>query len=119
LSDVLVKNVDEKLYAQLKAEAASQRKSVGQAFNEAVKTWLASRPQGDSEREMNVQAYVRVKGRMARHPNDYFVIAKGEYLGHFPTLKEAFGVLKKTRVTKALVVHYTPQGEWLGGALEA
>jgi plasmid stability protein len=119
LSDVLVKNVDEKLYARLKAEAASERKSVGQVFNEAVRAWLASRRYRDLERELNVRVYLKVKGRMAQHPNDYFVIAKGEYLGHYSSLREAFGELKKARTTKGLVLHSQSPGEWLGGALEA
>ena len=119
MSDVLVKNVDPRLYAQLKAEAASQRKTVGEVFNEVVKSWLATRGLRDLERERNVEAYLKIKERMAQHPNDYFVIAKGDYLGHFRTLSQAFSVLKRHRVTKALVIRYQDAGEWLGGSLEA
>ena len=119
MSDVLLKNVDPSTYAQLKAEAASQRKTVGEVFNEVVKSWLATRERKDLERERNVEAYLKIKGRMAQHPNDYFVIAKGDYLGHFRTLSQAFSVLKRHRVTKALVIRYQDAGEWLGGSLEA
>lgn len=114
-----MKNVDRRLYGQLKAEAASQGTTVGQVFNDVVKAWLANKPARDEERERNVEAYLKIKGRMGRHPNDYFVIAKGDYMGHFPNLSEAFRVLKRVRVKKALVVHNEPPGEWLGGSLEA
>jgi len=119
LSDVLLKKVDPKLYARLKAEAASESKSVGAVFNEAVKVWLATRAARDEEREQNVEVYLKIKKRISRYPNDYFVIARGTYLGHFPSLSKAFRKLKENRATKALVVHYQPSGEWLGGSLEA
>jgi hypothetical protein len=118
LSDVLLKKVNPKLYARLKAEAASESKSVGEAFNEAVRFWLGTRGSKDEERERNVEVYLKVKQRIPRHPNDYFVIAKGTYLGHFRSLSKAFRILKENRATKALVVRYQPSGEWLGGSLE-
>ena len=119
MSDVLLKNVDPKLYARLKAEAASQSKTVGQVFNEAVKVWLGARGAKDEERERNVEVYEKIKKTIPQHPNDYFVIAKGTYLGHFRSLSKAFSVLKEKRTSKALVVRYQPSGEWLGGSLEA
>ena len=119
MSDVLLKKVDPKLYARLKAEAASESKSVGEVFNEAVKVWLATRAARDDERERNVEVYQRIKHQMPRHPNDYFVIAKGTYIGHFRSLSQAFRILKESRTSKALVVRHQPSGEWLGGSLEA
>ncbi len=119
MSDVLLKKVDPKLYARLKAEAASQSKAVGEVFNEAVRAWLATRGPRDEERERNVEAYLKIKTRMSRHPNDYFVIANGTYLGQFRSLSQAFKILKDNRATKALVVRYQPSAEWLGGSLEA
>ena len=119
MSDVLLKKVNPTLYARLKAEAASQSKSVGEVFNEAVKVWLDTKRPRDEERERNVEVYLTMKKKFSQHPNDYFVIANGTYLGHFRALSEAFRVLKATRSTKALVVHYQPSGEWLGGSLEA
>jgi DNA repair protein RadC len=118
LPDVLLKKVDPKLYARLKAEAAAESKSVGAAFNEAVKVWLASKGAKDEERERNVEVYLKIKKRIPQHPNDYFVIAKGTFLGRFHSLSEAFEKLKENQATKALVVHYQPSGEWLGGSLE-
>jgi hypothetical protein len=118
LSDVLLKKVDPKLYARLKAEAASESKSVGEVFNEAVRVWLASRGAKDEERERNVEIYMKIKQKIPQHPNDYFVIAKGTYLGHFRSLSKAFRILKENRTTKALVVRYQPPAEWLGGSLE-
>jgi hypothetical protein len=119
LSDVLLKKVNPTLYARLKAEAASQSKSVGEVFNEAVKVWLATKRPRDEERERNVEVYLTMKKRFSQHPDDYFVIANGTYLGHFRSLSQAFRTLKATRSTKALVVLYQPSGEWLGGSLEA
>lgn len=119
MSDVLVKKVDSKLYARLKAEAAAERKSVGEVFNEAVRVWLASRGARDEERERNVEVYLKIKRRFQQHPNDYFVIAKGNYLGHFRSLSQAFRVLKENHASKALVLRHQPSGEWLGGSLEA
>lgn len=118
MSDVLLKKVDPKLYARLKAEAASESKTVGEVFNEVVRAWLGSRAAKDEERERNVEAYLKVKQRIPHHPNDYFVIAKGTYLGHFRSLSKAFKILKENRARKALVVRYQPSGEWLGGSLE-
>jgi hypothetical protein len=118
LSDVLLKKVDPKLYARLKAEAAAESKSVGEVFNEAVKVWLSTRGAKDEERERNVEVYLKIKQRIPEHPNDYFVIAKGAYFGHFRSLSKAFGILKENRATKALVVRYQPSGEWFGGSLE-
>lgn len=121
MSDVLLKKVDPKLYARFKAEAATQSKTVGEAFNEAVKAWLATKGPRDEERERNVEAYLKIKKRISQHPNDYFVIAKGTFLGHYHSLTEAFRILKEKdiRATKALVVHQQRSGEWLGGSLEA
>lgn len=119
MSDVLLKKVDPTLYARLKAEAASQSKSVGEVFNEAIKVWLAAKRPRDEERERNVEVYLTLKKRFSQHPNDYFVIANGTYLGHFRSLSQAFRILKATRSRKALVVHSQPSGEWLGGSLEA
>ena len=119
MSDVLLKKVDPKLYARLKAEAASESKSVGAVFNEAVKVWLATRGVRDEERERNVEVYLKIKKRISQHPNDYFVIAKGTYLGHFRSLSKAFEKLKENQTTKALVLHYQPSGEWLGGSVRS
>ena len=119
LSDVLLKKVNPALYARLKAEAASQSKSVGEVFNEAIKVWLAAKKPRDEERERNVAVYLTMKKRFSQHPNDYFVIANGEYLGHYRSLSHAFRRLKATGSRKALVVHNQPSGEWLGGSLEA
>ena len=118
MSDVLLKKVDPKLYARLKAEAAAESKSVGEVFNEAVKVWLTTKAGKDEERERNIEVYLKIKRRMPQHPDDYFVIAKGTYLGHFHSLSDAFRVLKENRTDKALVVRHQPAGEWLGGSLE-
>ena len=119
MSDVLLKNVDSKVYAQLKAEAASERKTMGAVFNEAVRAWLVMKRQKDPERERNVEVYKTLKTKIAQHPKDYFVIARGEYVGRFQTLSQAFSALKRNHVTKAIIVRSQPEGEWLGGSLEA
>jgi len=119
MSDVLLKKVDSRLYSRLKAEAAARGKTVGEVFNEAVKVWLTVQRGRDEERERNVERYMEVKKELLKHPREYFVIAKGSFLGRFPTLAEAFRVMKENKATKGLVVR-APQhsGEWLGGSLE-
>lgn len=118
MSDVLLKRVNPRLYAQLKAEAAARGKTVGDVFNEAVRVWLTVQRRRDDERENNLEAYAKIKDEVQRHPREYFVIAKGAYLGHFPTLAEAFRVMKENKTTKGLVVRSQPSGEWLGGSFE-
>lgn len=119
MTDVLLKKIDPKLYARLKARAASDGKSVSEAFNEAVRVWLAINRTKDEERGRNVEVYLKIKRSIPQHPNEYFVIAKGAYLGHFRSLSLAFRKLKENQATKALVVHYQPSGEWLGGSIES
>ena len=118
MADVLLKKVDPKLYSRLKAEAAARGTTVAEAFNEAVKVWLVVQQRRDDERERNVEAYLKIKRELAKHPQEYFVIAKGTYLGRFPTLAEAFRVMKENKTTKGLVVRAQSSGEWLGGSLE-
>lgn len=118
MSDVLLKNVDPKLYARLKAEAAAREKTVGEMFNEAVNVWLATQQNRDFERERNIKPYLEIKDEIEKHPDQYFVIANGAFLGRFPTLSEAFRVMKEHKATKGFVIRSQPSGEWLGGSLE-
>lgn len=118
MSNVLLKKVDPKLYARLKADAAARGKTVGQVFNEAVRVWLESRHEVDEERERNIEAYLRIKKELTKHPKEYFVIAKGVYRGRFRTLGEAFKAMKQDNETKGLIIKYQAGGEWLGGSLE-
>lgn len=39
--DTTVRGLDEEVYRQMKARAALEGKTIGQAFNEAIRAWLA------------------------------------------------------------------------------
>jgi len=114
-----LKKVDRRLYSRLKAEAAARRKTVGELFNEAVSVWLASQRRTDMERERNLEVYLDIRKELVKHPGEYFVIVKGAFRGRFPTLREAFKVVRENKTTKALVLRAQASGEWLGGSLEA
>ena len=118
MSDVLLKKVDRKLYSHLKAEAAARGKTVGQVFNEAVRVWLTVQQSRDIERERNVEAYLEIKEELLKHPGEYFVIAKGTFLGRFPTLGDAFKRMKENSTTRGFVIRSQASGEWLGGSIE-
>jgi len=118
LSDVLLKKVDRKLYSRLKAEAAMRGKTVGQVFNEAVRVWLTVQQSRDIESERNVEAYLEIKEELLKHPGEYFVIAKGTFLGRFPTLGDAFKRMKDNGTTRGFVIRSQASGEWLGGSIE-
>jgi hypothetical protein len=39
--DTTIRNIDERIYRELKAKAALEGKTVGEALNEAIHAWLA------------------------------------------------------------------------------
>ena len=119
MSDVLLKKVDRKLYSRLKAEAAARGKTVGEVFNEAVRVWLMAQRSRDIEKERNLEAYLDIKEEILEHPGEYFVIAKGSFLGRFRTLHDAFKQMRENKTTKGFVIRSQPSGEWLGGSIES
>jgi len=119
MSDVLLKKVDRKLYSMLKAEAAARGKTVGEVFNEAVRVWLMAQRSRDIEKERNLEAYLDIKEEILEHPGEYFVIAKGSFLGRFRTLHDAFKQMRENKTTKGFVIRSQPSGEWLGGSIES
>jgi hypothetical protein len=117
MTDVLLKRVDRRLYLRLKAEASARGKTVGEVFNEAVRTWLTVQQSRDLEKERNMEVYLSVKEEISKSPEAYFVIAKGNFLGRFPTLHDALLRMKENRATKGFVIRSQPSGEWLGGSI--
>jgi hypothetical protein len=117
VSDVLLKKVDRRLYLRLKAEAAARGKTVGQIFNEAVRTWLMVQEKADVEKERNMEAYAVIKDQIHKSPGEYFVVANGSFLGRFSNLVDALRRMKQEKATKGFVIRSQPSGEWLGGSI--
>jgi hypothetical protein len=118
MASVLLKKVNPTLYARLKAEAAVQGKTMGEVFDEAVEFWLNARRPVDYEKKSNLEAYLKIRQSIMKHPDEYFVIAKGKSLGRFPSLSDAFQAMKDIKTTKGLIVRAPQSGEWLGGSLQ-
>lgn len=114
----MLKKVDRRLYSRLKAEAAVRGKTVGEIFNEAIRVWLAVQQGRDMEKERNLEVYSQIKTDLLKHPGEYFVIAKGAFLGRFPTLSDAFRVMRENKSAKGFILRSQASGEWLGGSLE-
>ena len=113
-----MKDIDERLYAQVKSEAAKSRRKVGELINEAISVWLNSRTKLDEEGELNMKIYNQLKGEIGKHPNEYVVIARGEFLGRFLTLKEAAASVKSKKTDRAIIIKGRAEGEWLGGSFQ-
>ena len=66
--DTTIRNVDEQMYRQLKAKAALQGKTVGEALNEAIRAWIegpAASPRNGSLRDLQPQPWRRGSERVS------------------------------------------------------
>lgn len=124
---LVIKNAEEKLLREFKAEAARRGLSLSEAFEEAVKHWLTSRHREVlSEVDLNNAAYESLESSIKAHEGQYVVIAEGKLMGVFSSLEEVSGALKKVHppLKHALVVKIGVDDrcleglEWLGGSIE-
>jgi len=67
----------------------------------------------------DLEAYLKIKKEILEHPSEYFMMAKGSFLGRFPTLHDAFKQMRENKTTKGFVIRSQPSCEWLGGSIES
>jgi len=123
---LVIKNAQEKILREFKAEAARRGLSLSQAFEEAVKYWLTFKDREVlSEADLNNIAYESLENDFREHSGKYAVVVEGRLAGIFASLEEVSAALRKFHPTPkhALVVKIgfddrVLEGlEWLGGSM--
>ncbi len=124
---LVIKNADERLVREFKAEAIRRGLTLSQAFEEAVRVWLDLKDKLlITEQDVNNLAYESLKEELRKQEGKYAVIARGKLVGLFDSLEEVASALKGLRppIRNALVVKIGEDDrtrrelEWLGGSLE-
>ncbi len=124
---LVIKNADERLIREFKAEAVRRGLTLSRAFEEAVRIWLDLRDKLlVTEQDANNLAYESIEGELRKHRGKYAVIAGGKLMGLFDSLEEVATALRglEPPVRNALVVKIGKDDkerrelEWLGGSLE-
>jgi len=123
---LVIKNAEEKILREFKAEAARRGLSLSQAFEEAVKYWLTFKDREVlSEADLNNIAYESLENDFREHNGKYIVVVEGRLAGIFASLEEASAALRKFHpapkhalVVKIGVDDRVLEGlEWLGGSM--
>lgn len=90
--DVLVRGIDDEVYAKLKAQAAERGLRIGEALTEAIKAWLSNSPEKDErerERDLNIATFRRMRRFLEKnHQGRWALIAKGEVIKLADSLSE-------------------------------
>jgi len=124
---LVIKNADEKIIREFKAEAAREGLSLSQAFEEAVRYWITFKDKEVvSEVEQNNAVYESMEKELKKFSGKYVVVARGKLVGVFDTLEETSKALKKLYPAPkhAIVVKVgfddkvREDLEWLGGSIE-
>lgn len=123
---LVIKNVDEKIVREFKAEAARKGLTLSKAFEDAVKYWLTFKDKyALSEVDLNNAVYDSLESKLKEHHGKYAVIANGTLIGVFKSLKEVADALKKFHppLKHSIVVKIgyddkvLEELEWLGGSI--
>ena len=97
--EVLIKNIDERLYRALKAKASLKGISVGEAINDAIRLWLES-----ESRHINDKRFWD-----AVYEGKYALFCDGQFVGAFESEDRMLEEAKK--YTKCYAMHKS----WMGG----
>ncbi len=122
---VFLRNIDEKLYAALKAKASLLGITASQAINEAIRLWLQS-PEANPQPIEEYEEKARKLANQHRDKQGYLVAindAKQHYLA--ATLEEAVQTLRQLheqgKLKNSIIVPLKPQKKIIetgGGLLE-
>ncbi len=123
---LVIKNANESLIREFKAEAVRRGITISQAFEEAVRVWLDLKDKLlITEQDVNNVVYESLERELRKHEGKYAVITRGRLVGLFDSLEEVAKAIKslKPAVKNALVVKIGEDDvrrelEWLGGSLE-
>ena len=122
---VFLRNIDEKLYAALKAKASLLGITASQAVNEAIRLWLQS-PEASPQPAEKLQEKARKLAQQHRGKQGYLV-AVNDATQHYlaATLQEAVRILRKLheqgKLKNSIIVPLKPQKKIIetgGGLLE-
>ena len=122
---VFLRNIDEKLYAALKAKASLLGITVSQAVNEAIRLWLQS-PEASLQPAETLQEKARKLAQQHRGKQGYLV-AVNDAAQHYlaATLEEAVQILRKLheqgKLKNSIIVPLKPQKKIIetgGGLIE-
>ena len=97
--DVLIKNIDERLYKALKAKTSLKGVSVGEAINDAIRLWLES-----ESRHVNDKRFWD-----AVYEGKYALFCDGQFVGAFESEDRMLEETKK--YTKCYAMHKN----WMSG----
>lgn len=122
---VFLRNIDEKLYAALKAKASLLGITASQAVNEAIRLWLQS-PEASLQPAETLQEKARKLAQQHRGKQGYLV-AVNDAAQHYlaATLEEAVQILRKLheqgKLKNSIIVPLKPQKKIIetgGGLIE-
>lgn len=122
---VFLRNIDEKLYAALKAKASLLGITASQAVNEAIRLWLQS-PEASPQPAETLQEKARKLAQQHRGKQGYLV-AVNDAAQHYlaATLEEAVQILRKLheqgKLKNSIIVPLKPQKKIIetgGGLIE-
>ena len=122
---VFLRNIDEKLYAALKAKASLLGITASQAVNEAIRLWLQS-PEASPQPAETLQEKARKLAQQHRGKQGYLVAVNDATQHYFAaTLEEAVQILRKLheqgKLKNSIIVPLKPQKKIIetgGGLIE-
>lgn len=122
---LVIKNVDEKLLRELKAEAIRRGLTLSKAFEEAARIWLEFKDKSViSEQDLNNLIHESMEEELRKNRGKYVVIAKGKLIGVFETMDDVSSALRYIGAKNAIVarIGYDDVSvgglELLGGSIE-
>ena len=102
--DALIRNIDEKLYRRLRAEAASRGQTLGRLLEESVRMLLNSKRAVLTVQDVDNTAYESMRKELGRkYARKYVVFSHGQFLGAAESLEEAGALLRKVGAKRGLV----------------
>ncbi len=102
--DVLIRGIDEEVYARLKARASENGLKIGEALTEAIKTWLKNSPEKNErerEQDLNIATFRRMRRFLEKnHRGKWALIARGEVIKLADSLSEIVESKKSEGLTE-------------------
>ena len=108
--DVLIRGVDDSIYRQAKAVAATKGITLGSAVDEALTGWAkeAENTQLDAEIDANLNFVRSSWNKIRANKGNAVVVAGAQLQGVFPTYGEARALASKRKVAMVFVVDKPP-----------
>ncbi|BFH74071.1 hypothetical protein SJAV_20150 [Sulfurisphaera javensis] len=115
--EVLIKNMNEELYKELKAKSALLGITVSEAIQIAIRFWLSSLDSLVDEN--NIVLKTDKRAIESYEEGKYVLVCDGKFIGGFESEEEVIRIAKNYKKCTISSKNYpiNPQGEWLWSSI--